>query len=80
VTEAFFAILIFVVGCLVGYIGLKRSHGERKWREGYLYGFNLAWDEHAKLDKELRDRHLKEIRRKRPSFKLIRGNKDVHRS
>lgn len=74
-TEAFCAILIFVLGTLTGFFVSRRTVGERRWREGYLYGFNLAWEEKAKMDNELRERHLKNIRKKRPCFKVIKGEK-----
>lgn len=73
--EAFYAILIFAVGFLFGHFVTKRTVGERRWRDGYLYGFNLAWDEKAKLDNELKQKHLKEIRRKRPQLTIIKGEK-----
>jgi hypothetical protein len=75
VTDAFYAILTFVIGALLGFFVARRSVGERRWREGYLYGFNLAWDEKAKMDQELQQRHLKDIRRKRPRFHLVKGEK-----
>ena len=73
--EAFCAILLFVVGALLGFFVSKRSVGERKWRDGYLFGFNLAWEEKAKMDKELRERHLKDIRKKRPRLHVVKGEK-----
>lgn len=79
-TDAFYAILTFVVGAVLGYLVTKRTVGERRWRDGYLYGFNLAWDEKAKIDRETQERRLKELRRRRPSFKVIRGGDDVRRS
>lgn len=72
--EAFCLIITFVVGLLVGFHASKRSVGERKWRDGYVYGWSLAWDENEKLSKELKEQHLKNIRKKRPKLKLIKGD------
>lgn len=72
-TEAFCAILVFVLGILLGFFVSRRSVGERKWREGYLFGFNLAWEEKAKMDKDLQERHLKDIRKKRPRLRVLKG-------
>jgi len=74
VTAAFCLILTFVLGLLVGFLVSKRFVGERYWRDGYLYGFNLAWDENAKLSKAQKEQHLKDIRKRRPKLKLIKGD------
>lgn len=74
-TEAFVGFLALMASGTIGYLIARRIEGSKRWRDGYLYGFNHAWDEKAKLDAEVRDRHLKQLRKQRPRFQLIRGEK-----
>lgn len=73
--QAFLGVLTFAFGGLVGYVLARALVGRRKWREGYLYGFNLAWDEKAKIEQDAKERQLKQIRRSRPRFQVIKGDK-----
>ena len=71
--EAFCAVMTFAIGVLLGLLITKRFVGERMWRDGYMYGFNLAWDEKSKSDEAARQKHLKDIRKKRPKLTLVGG-------
>lgn len=66
---------LFVLGVSMGFYLTKKFVGERMWREGYLYGFNLAWDEKKKADEAARAKFLKDIRKKRPRFTIVKGDK-----
>lgn len=74
-SDAFLVLITFAGGSLLGYFLTRRTVGERRWRDGYLYGFNLAWDEKAKVEQEAADRRVREIRKRRPRFQLIKGEK-----
>ena len=68
-------LLFLLVGLAIGYGFSWKVIGGRKWREGYLYGFNLAWDEKARMDTELRERQQRELRKRRPRLEIIKGEK-----
>lgn len=72
---AFYAILTFTLGTVVGYYVTKRTVGERMWRAGYLYGFNHAWDEKEKLAETMRQKQLKELRKRKPRLTIVKGEK-----
>ena len=68
------AVLVaFLLGCLAAYNVLRSSVGARCWRDGYLRGFDLAWDEKAKLDEEAKQKRLKELRRRKPRLEVVKG-------
>lgn len=74
-TDVLTVLLSLLIGGGVGYLLTWRVVGDRKWCEGYLYGFNLAWDEKARMDTEIRERQRKEMRKRRPQFEVIQGDK-----
>jgi len=74
-SDALAVLLSFVAGCVVTYTLVKRTIGTRNWHDGYLQGFNYAWDEKAKSDEDERLKKLKQIRKKRPRFEIIEGDK-----
>lgn len=74
--EVFAGIMLILVGGGAGYVLARYTVAERRWRDGYLYGFNLAWDEKAKVEREAAERRMRDIRKKRPRFQLIRGEKE----
>lgn len=74
-SDAFAILVSLLVGVGLGYLLTRRVVGGQKWREGYLYGFNLAWDEKVRMDTEIRERQRKELRKRRPHFEIIHGDK-----
>ena len=79
--EAIAGALIVSLAVAFGYFVLGLTEAKRRWREGYLHGFNHAWDEKSKMDVELRERHQRDIRRRRLRLQVIKGgDEDVRRS
>ncbi len=72
---AFSALLAFVLGGVTTFFVVRKTIGERRWRDGYLDGFNLAWDEKADADEKARQELLKKIRKTRPKLLIIKGEK-----
>ena len=74
-SDAIIVLVAFVFGCITAYYVLRSTVGARCWHDGYLHGFNLAWDEKTQADEAARLKKLKEIRKKRPYFEVIKGDK-----
>ena len=73
--DAIAILVAFVLGCVVTYYALKRTVGGRMYRDGYLHGFNLAWDEKAKVEDEARAQRLKKLRKTGPKLFVVKGDK-----
>ncbi len=74
-TDAIAVLISFVLGCVVTFFFVRKTIGERKWREGYLHGFNFAWDEKAKVDEKIVTDRMKKLRRSGPKLLVIKGDK-----
>ncbi len=74
-TAALTVLIAFVLGAAVAVLGLNKIIGKRSWREGYLWGFSVAWEEKAKADMIATQKRAKELRRRRPKFVVIKGDK-----
>ena len=74
-SDAVAVLVAFVLGCVATYFALKRTIAARNWRDGYLHGFNLAWDEKAKVEDEARAQRLKKLRKTGPKLVVVKGDK-----
>jgi len=70
-SDAAAVLMSFVLGCVVTFFAVRKTIGERKWRDGYLYG----WDEKAKVDEKIVNDRLKKLRRSGPKLLVIKGDK-----
>ncbi len=73
--DALAVLIAFVIGCVSAYFALRRTIGERKWRDGYLHGFNYAWDEKEKIDQTVIKERLKKLRKTGPKLVVLKGEK-----
>jgi hypothetical protein len=73
--NALAVLLAFVLGCVTAFFAVRKTIGERRWRDGYLHGFNLAWDEKADADEKALVDRLKKIRKTGPKLLVIKGEK-----
>lgn len=66
----------FALGAWVAFWLTKGNVEDRAFRAGYFHGFNYAWDEKGRVDRAIEERHRKDLRKRKPSFKLIKGEKE----
>lgn len=74
-SDAVVALAAFTLGCVASYYVLREVLGARKWRDGYLHGFNYAWDEKAKVEEAAKHDRLKRLRKTGPKLHVIKGEK-----
>lgn len=75
-SDAIAVLVAFVIGCVSTYFVLRHTIGEKKWRDGYLHGFNYAWDEKEKVDQTAAKERLKKLRKSGPKLFVVKGDKE----
>ncbi len=74
-TDAAIVLFAFALGSVVSYYVLRETLGARKWRDGYLQGFNYAWDEKAKVEETASRDRMKKLRKSGPKLVVVKGDK-----
>lgn len=59
------------VGVLMGWLAACDVVGGRRFRDGYLSGYNDGWSEKDGLEAALRARRAKELRSRRPRLYVV---------
>ncbi len=73
--DAIAVLVAFSLGCVAAYFVLRETLGARRWRDGYLQGFNYAWDEKEKVDQTAVKDRLKKLRKTGPKLVVLKGEK-----
>lgn len=68
-------LVAFSLGVVAAYFVLRETLGTRRWRDGYLQGFNYAWDEKEKFDQTAVKERLKKLRKTGPKLVIVKGEK-----
>ena len=74
-SDAIVVLIAFGLGCVTTYFALRETLGARRWRDGYLQGFNYAWDEKEKVDQTAFKDRLKKLRKTGPKLVVLKGEK-----
>ncbi len=74
--DALIVLLAAAIASGVTFLAIHKTIGERRFRDGWITGFNLAWEEKVKADEKARSEHIKRIRKVGPKLLVIKGKNE----
>jgi len=65
----------FTLGSIASFFLMRHTIGSHRWRDGYLYGFNHAWDEKTKVEEAVHRDRMKKLRKTGAKLIVVKEEK-----